>query len=226
MASDFTHDFLLGSQFKMIQGDTLPPIRIQVLDNIQVQTVTVEYWFGTGSHTNSTMTLLSGIFSSSIIIPFGSIETLNYILRWVLPFNTPLREVVDMNDVGNTRCLDALRKQGLRSNLDLLEAGRTIAGRVQLSRTAGVPEACGTALVLRVDISRLAYVRGKTVNHLCGGGYNSLGKIANANLAEMEADMDAYYRALGKSLADFKVVVPLTWMIGGAKILPRVVMDC
>jgi hypothetical protein len=66
-------------------------------------------------------------------------------------------------------------------------------------------------------------VRGKTVKHLCGGGYDSLEKIANANLAEMEEKMGAYYRTFGKSLADFRAVIPLSWMIGGAKILPRVV---
>lgn len=75
----------------------------------------------------------------------------------------------------------------------------------------------------KADISRLAYVRGNTVKHLCGGGYDSLGKIAAASLAEMEEKMDAYYRTLGKSLADFRSVIPLSWMIGGAKILPRVV---
>jgi hypothetical protein len=57
---------------------------------------------------------------------------------------------------------------------------------------------------------------------LCGGGYDSLEKIAKANLAEMEERMELYYRTLGKSLADFKSVIPLAWMIGGAQILPRV----
>jgi len=28
---------------------------------------------------------------------------------------------------------------------------------------------------------------------------------------------------LGKSLADFKLVIPLTWIIGGAKVLPSVI---
>jgi hypothetical protein len=50
-----------------------------------------------------------------------------------------------------------------------------------------------------------------------------LRKIAAADLAEMEEKMDAYYQTLGKSSADFRSVIPLTWMIGGAKILPRVV---
>jgi hypothetical protein len=151
------------------------------------------------------------------------IQTLNYLLRWVLPFKSPVREFIDTADVENTRCLDALKKQKAGSNLDLLETGRTKAGRVQLSRATGIPVAFIDALVHKADISRLAYVRGKTVTHLCGGGYNTLDKIAGANLPEMEEKMDAYYRTIGKSLADFRSVIPLSWVIGGAKILARVV---
>ena len=152
------------------------------------------------------------------------IQTLNYLLRWVLPFKTPLREFIDVDHDVDVRYLEALKKKKMGSNLDLLEVGRTKAGRVQLSSTTGIPPDFVIALAHKVDISRLAYVRGKTVKHLCGGGYDSLERIANANLAEMEEKMDAYYRTLGKSLADFRSVIPLSWMIGGAKILPRVVI--
>ena len=151
------------------------------------------------------------------------IQTLNYLLRWVLPFRTPLREFIDVDSHVGVELLEALKKQGIRSNLDLLEVGRTEAGRVQLASTTDMPVACVLALVHKVDISRLAYVRGKTVKHLCGGGYDTLEKLANADVAEMEEKMGAYYRTLGKTFADFSVVIPLSWMIGGAKILPRVI---
>ena len=39
----------------------------------------------------------------------------------------------------------------------------------------------------------------------------------------MEEAMGAYYCRLGKTLADFQAVIPLAWMIGGARILPPVV---
>jgi hypothetical protein len=68
-------------------------------------------------------------------------------------------------------------------------------------------------------------VRGKTVNHLCGGGYNTLEKIANADLEIMDKDMDAYYQTLGKNLVDFQSVILLPWIIGGAQILPRVMEE-
>ena len=86
--------------------------------------------------------------------------------------------------------------------------------------TTRIPAADVIALVHKADISRLAYVRGKTVRHLCGGGYDTLERLANADLAEMEMKMDAYYRTLGKSLADYKAVIPLAWMVGGARNTP------
>lgn len=153
------------------------------------------------------------------------IQTLNYLLRWVLPFKTPMREFIDVDSDASVGQLEALKKQGIMFNLDLLEVGRTEAGRVQLANITEIPAACILAMVHKVDISRLAYVRGKTVKHLCGGGYDTLEKIANADVTEMEEKMGAYYSTLGKTFADFKAVIPLLWMIGGAKILPRVVKD-
>lgn len=153
------------------------------------------------------------------------IQTLNYVFRWVLPFKTPVREFMDVGHDTHQAYLAILKQHKLGSNLDLLEHGRTKAGRAELSKDTEIPEAFILGLVHRADISRLAYVRGKTVKHLCGGGYDTLDKIASANLNRMEAEMAAYYRTIGKRLADFKSVIPLPWMIGGAKILPKVVEE-
>jgi hypothetical protein len=150
------------------------------------------------------------------------IETLNYLFRWVLPFITPVREFIDLNNETNQVYFEKLKEKKLMANLDVLEQGRTRAGRNRLSQVNGIPDSFIAELIHKTDISRLAYVRGKTVLHLCGGGYNTLEKIANANVKEMEKAMEAYYRTLGKSLADFKAVIPLAWMIGGARILPKV----
>ena len=151
------------------------------------------------------------------------IQTLNYLLRWVLPFKAPLREFIDVEQDSEVNLLNALKKQKIGSNLDLLEAGRFAAGRMMLAKVCEIPLAFITVLVHKADISRLAYVRGKTVRHLCGGGYDTLERLASANLPEMEMNKDAYYRTLGKSFSDFKSVIPLGWMIGGAQIIPRVV---
>lgn len=152
------------------------------------------------------------------------IQILNYLLRWVLPFKTPVREFIDVDRAAEVKYLEVLKQYKVGSNLDLLEACQTKAARLQFSSMTGIPVSFVTALVHKADISRLAYVRGKTVKHLCGGGYDTLDKIACANLPEMEKKMDAYYRTLGKSLADFRSVIPLSWVMGGAQILPRAIL--
>jgi hypothetical protein len=153
------------------------------------------------------------------------IQTLNYLFRWVLPFELYLRELIDVDNDDHKAHLDTLKQHKLKSNLDILERCRTRTGRAELSRGTGIPETFILDLVHKADVSRLAYVRGKTVRHLCGGGYDTLDSIANVDLKKMEQDMAAYYRTIGKRFSDFKTVIPLGWMIGGAKILPRVIEE-
>jgi len=153
------------------------------------------------------------------------IQILNYLFRWVLPFKLYLRELIDVNNDTHITHLETLKQHKLKSNLDMIEHCRTRLGRTELSRGTGVSEIFILDLANRADISRLAYVRGKTVKHLCGGGYNTLDKIANSDLKNMEKDMAAYYQAIGKKFSDFKAVIPLDWMIGGAKVLPRVIEE-
>ena len=151
------------------------------------------------------------------------ILTLNYLLRWVLPFKTPIREFIDVENLTEMKYLVSLKKHRIGSNLDIIDLGRDKVGRKKLSNITKIPPTFIMSLVYKADISRLAFVRGKTIRHLCGGGYDNLEKLATANLTEMEVKMEAYYKTLGKSLSDFKAVIPLSWMVGGAKILPRVV---
>lgn len=153
------------------------------------------------------------------------LEVLNYLLRWVLPFEAPLRQFVDTEDEREVRLLAALKELGITTNLALLEAGRGREGRAELARATGRSERTLLTWVHRVDISRLAYVRGKTVMHLCGGGYDTLEKLAGADLQKMEKKMARYYATLGKALRDFAAVIPLKWMIGGARTVPRVVEE-
>ncbi|MBN1538540.1 MAG: C1 family peptidase [Candidatus Thermoplasmatota archaeon] len=57
---------------------------IEVLDNIQVEDVHLEYWFGTGTHQNVTMTG-TGPYLHSIIIPDDMSENLSYSIHAVDP---------------------------------------------------------------------------------------------------------------------------------------------
>ena len=151
------------------------------------------------------------------------IQLLNYLFRWVLPFKCPIRELVEIISWTNNDYLTILKKFKIRSNLDILEKCRTRKSRSLLSNETGMKEIFILELTHRADISRLAYVRGKTIKHLCGGGYNTLDKIATADMQNMEEDMTAYYVTLGKNFSDFKAVIPLDWMIGGAKVLPKII---
>lgn len=151
------------------------------------------------------------------------IDTLNYLLRWVLPFPTPLREFIDTRDSTQMAYYERLKARRMTMSLDLLEQGRTAAQRTQLAAETAIPADFLLALVHKSDLSRLAYVRGKTIGHLCGGGYDTLAKLANADLPEMEAAMRVYYTSIGKRFEDFKSVVPLEMLVGGARILPLIV---
>jgi hypothetical protein len=151
------------------------------------------------------------------------VATLNYLFRWVLPFMAPIREFLPTDDETEMRFLEPLKRAKLATNLALMEQGRHRDGRKSLSAFTGLPETLLVDLVHRADISRLAYVRGKTVLHLCRSGYNTLDKLAGADLIEIEQAMDAYYCRLGKSLADYKAAISISWIIGGARILPRIV---
>jgi hypothetical protein len=153
------------------------------------------------------------------------IQLLNYLFRWVLPFPCPVKELGDTIPNTDTSWLETLKQQKIRSSLDVIETFHTKIGREQFSKKTGLSDAFLLKLVHRADLSRLAYVRGKTIKHLCGGGYDTLDKLANTDMTKMESDMTAYYESLGKSFSDFKAVIPLDWMMGGARVLPRVVEE-
>ena len=53
---------------------------IMVSDNIDPHTVTVEYWYGSETHVNTTMTG-TGTYSLTITIPSASLDDLNYIIH-------------------------------------------------------------------------------------------------------------------------------------------------
>jgi len=150
------------------------------------------------------------------------IAVLDFLFRWVLPFRIPLKEVADTLPEPRPAAAAVLKQHKIRSNLDVLEAFRSAAGRREFAARTGVSETILLALAHRADLSRLAYVRGKTIRHLCGGGYDTLDKLANAGMEQMRADMTAYYRSIGKDFADFQAVIPLDWMVGGARVLPAV----
>ena len=201
--------------------------RAEFIDEIKVHLETL-YELGIQDY----MDLLQKIASKDKCVQFlyetkfsfdALIQVLNFLFRWVLPFRIPVKELTDTIPSTEINHGKILKTKNIRSNLDVLENFRSKRGRMLFAGETGIIEEYVLNLAHRADISRLAYVRGKTIKHLCGGGYDSLDKLANAEIATITADMELFYQSIGKSLSDFQAVIPLDWMIGGARVLPRVI---
>jgi hypothetical protein len=153
------------------------------------------------------------------------IDVLNYLLRWAFPFQTATRELLEHENLQEMSTYDVLKQHKLMSNYDILEQGYTWAGRSNLAQITGLPPDFVTSLVHRADIARLPYVRRKTILPVCGAGYDTLAKIAAADLAQMEANLEAYFqRTQGKSWKNFKSVIVLKMLVSGARALPVIVV--
>jgi hypothetical protein len=153
------------------------------------------------------------------------IQVLNYLLRWALPFYTASRELLDHEDAQEMANYAILKQHRIMCSFDLLEQGRTGADRQVLMQQTGLPKEFVSSLVQRADIARLPYVRRKTILPVCGAGYDSLAKIAAADLSKMEQAMEAYFqRTQGKSFADYKSVIILHGLVIWAKALPEILL--
>jgi hypothetical protein len=149
------------------------------------------------------------------------IDILNYLLRWAFPFQTSSRELLEHENPQEMSFYGSLKEHKLKNSFDILEQGHTLAGRRALARLTGVPLEFVTRLAHRADIARLPFVRRKTILPVCGAGYDTLAKIAAANLAKMESDLEAYFRQTqGKSWENYKAVIVLKGLVTGAKALP------
>ena len=153
------------------------------------------------------------------------IQLLNFLFRWILPFKCTIRELVDTIPYADQNYIQTLKEFQIKSNLDVLEICRQKNQRLELSNKSKMSTKFLLDITHRADISRLAYVRAKTIKHLCGGGYDTLMKISSANYQKMKENMTEYYKSLGKNYSDFQSVIPLDWMIGGAKVIPNIIEE-
>jgi hypothetical protein len=153
------------------------------------------------------------------------IDVLGYLLRWHFPFHTATRELLDHANPQEMEYYLALKQDKLMCSFDLLEGGRTAEQRRGLAQQTSLPLEFITALIHRADIARLPYVRRKTILPICGAGYDTLAKIAAADLAQMESDLDTYFRRTqGKPWQNFRSVIVLKGLVTGAQALP-VILD-
>ena len=153
------------------------------------------------------------------------IDVLNYLLRRALPFQTASRQLFDHDNPQEMSCYEILKGHRLMSSFDILEQGHTMGGRRLLSETTGVAQDFVNVLAHRADIARLPFVRRKTLLPVCGAGYDTLARIAAADLSQMESGLDAYFRRTpGKSWENYRFVFDLNGMVAAARALP-VIME-
>jgi hypothetical protein len=152
------------------------------------------------------------------------IDVLNYLLRWGFPFQTATRELLNHDSPEEMAHYVALKQNMLMNSFDLVERGYTNQGRLHLAALTGLPQGFITTIIHRADIARLPYVRRKTILPVCGAGYDTLAKIAAADLEQFDADMKSYFqRTQNKSWDSFKSVIVLNGLVVGARALPVIV---
>jgi hypothetical protein len=154
------------------------------------------------------------------------IDLLNYLLRWAFPFQTASRELLAHESPLEISCYEILKQHKLMNSFDILEQGHTKTGRNALAQLTGLPQEFANNLVHRADIARLPYVRRKTILPVCGAGYDTLAKIAAADLRQMEFDLDVYFqRTQNKSGKNYKAVIVLKGLVTGAQALPIIMEE-
>lgn len=156
-------------------------------------------------------------------LPFKDlIAVLNYIFRWVLPFrNVYLRELTDTSSETHKKYIEELRKLNIKFNLDILEHGRNREGREKISRETGIPLTFILDLINRADLTRLPYMSRKMVNHLRSGGYDSIDKLAQADVRKLKEDMKSYFNKVGIRLS--RSFIELEGIVQWAKTVPKIV---
>jgi hypothetical protein len=124
---------------------------------------------------------------------------LKYLAYWVIPADKYLSGLV-RNDPHLQETILLLREAGIRTNLELLQAGKSACGREALAKNTGLSPNVIFELVNRADFSRLPWASKATISNIMGAGYTSLKQLTDANPAQLTADFLAYGKSIGKNL--------------------------
>ncbi len=152
---------------------------------------------------------------------YDIITVLKYLIYWFVPPEKYLSGLV-RDDPTISGAIKLLGDQAIRTNLQLLQAGITAAGRKSLVKSTGLPEAVITELVNRADFSRLPWASKATISNIIGAGYASLSKLANADPEQLYADFFRYGKSIGKNL-QLGNEIENSYRI--AKIVPVIIQD-
>ena len=140
------------------------------------------------------------IFSEqSGVSPQDIATVLKYLVYWVIPMGKYLSGLI-REDPRLNNAINTLRGSGIRTNLELLQQGRTRSGRAILAHSSGLPETLIFELVNRADFSRMPWSSKATISNIMGAGYASLAQLAGANPEQLYADFFGYGKVIGKNL--------------------------
>ncbi len=127
------------------------------------------------------------------------IMVLKFLVYWLIPGEKYLSGLVR----AEPEVLDAikvLREQGVRTNLELLEKGRTAPKRNFLVEISGLPLEMISVLVNIADFSRMPWASKATISNFIGAGYTSLAQLTNADPDKLYEDFFHYGKSIGKNL--------------------------
>ena len=191
----------------------------------QLEAAGISNWSSLLAQINSRDSLL--VFLEKNKLRFEDVtDVLMFLLRWELPFHTATRELLEHKDAQEMAFYEVLKQRKLTASFDLVEGGRTLLGRQALIEITRLPEDFITRIVHRADIARLPFVRRKTILPVCAAGYDTLKKIAAADLTQMEADLDTYlHQTKAKSWNNYRSVILLKGLVSGARALPVVLEE-
>ncbi|OGN93275.1 MAG: hypothetical protein A2Z71_11600 [Chloroflexi bacterium RBG_13_50_21] len=127
------------------------------------------------------------------------VSLLKYLIYWFIPNEKYLSGLVRA-DLVISEAVRVLGGLGVRTNLQLLQAGITAARRRSLSDSSGLPYIVISELVNRADFSRLPWASKATISNIIGAGYGSLAQLANANPEQLYTDFFRYGNSIGKNL--------------------------
>lgn len=139
-------------------------------------------------------------FTATSGIPAKNIASaLKFLLYWFIPGEKYLSGLV-RDDPEASAAIKVLAGIGVKTNLALLERGRSPSGRKALAEASGLPEPVVTGLVHRADLSRMPWASKATIANIVGAGYGSLARLAQADPQKLYEDFFRYGKTIGKNL--------------------------
>lgn len=124
---------------------------------------------------------------------------LKFLVYWFIPGEKYLSGLIRPDRV-RSACLQMLRDQGIRANLELLQRGLTPEGRREITQCTGLAPEVVEEWVHLADLSRMPWASKATIANIMGAGYGSLERLAGAEPEQLYADFFRYGESIGKNL--------------------------